>query len=94
MDPEENIMPITLNQLQANYDRVVTETGETADEIRKLQAAIVDLKSQIPSPEVQAQIDTIAAGLGAQADALDALQEHVVVPPPDEPPAEPTARRR
>ena len=79
---------LTLTQLQANFDRVVTEAGETGDQVRTYIAAIDDLKSQIPSPEIVAQLETISTGLGTVADGLDALQEHAEVPPVDEPPVD------
>jgi len=82
-------MALNLDQLQAAHDRLGVEVGETGDQVRKYVAEIADLKTQIPSPEIQAKIDGIVAGLTAQADALDALQEKVENPPPP-----PEARRK
>jgi hypothetical protein len=76
-------MALNLEQLEAAFTRLGSEVGETGDQVRKYVAQIADLKAQIPSPEVQAKLDGITAGLTAQADALDALQEKVENPPTD-----------
>lgn len=68
-------------ELTAALDRVVTEVGETADQVKVLRDEIAALKTQVGDTDaLNAAIDAAVTRAGGIADSLDALQDHPAPP--------------
>lgn len=89
----ERIMA-NLNEVMAKLDardqQIADEHAQAAQVLANLRQAVTDLQAQIDAGANPTQLQTIADRLDAQGTAISAIIPDEPVPPPTEPPVEPT----